>query len=128
MNNKDVKILFLDDEPDIVSILAKIYRMHGYTTHEALNSKQALEIYNTVKPQICIFDIYLVDSELNGIQTFEKIRKNNKDTIGIFFSRITDDDIIKKANELGAFDFLIKPFNPSDLKPIIEAAIKSLAT
>lgn len=127
MDNKDVKILFLDDEPDIVGILAKIYRLHGYTTFEALNSDQALNIYQRENPQICIFDIYLVDSRLDGIQTFEEIRKNNKDTIGIFFSRITEDDIIKRANELGVFDFLVKPFNPSELKPIIESAVQSLA-
>lgn len=126
MKNKDVKILFLDDEKDIVEILAKIFDLHGYTTFSALNSDQALEIFNNERPHICIFDIYLVDSKLDGIEVFEEIRKQNKDTIGIFFSRITEDDIIKRANELGIFDFLVKPFNPSELKPIIELAVKSL--
>lgn len=126
MDNKDIKILFLDDEKDIVEILTKIFRMHGYTTFEALNSDGALDIFNREKPQICVFDIYLVDSKLDGIETFEEIRKDNKDTIGIFFSRVTEDDIIKRANELGIFDFLVKPFNPSELKAVIESAVKTL--
>jgi len=71
-------------------------------------------------------DIYLVDSKLDGIETFEEIRKGNKDTIGIFFSRITEDDIIKRANALGIFDFLVKPFRPSDLRTIIESAVQTL--
>ena len=54
-----------------MEILTKIFRVHGYTTFEALNSDEALDIFNREKPQICVFDIYLVDSKLDGIQTFE---------------------------------------------------------
>ncbi len=126
MDNKDIKILFLDDEKDIVEILNKIFSMYGYTTFEAQNSDQALEIFNREKPQICVFDICLVDSKLDGIETFEEIRKDNKDTIGIFFSRVTEDDIVKRANKLKVFDFLVKPFNPSELKAVIESAAKTL--
>ena len=126
MDNKDIKILFLDDEKDIVEVLTKIFSMYGYTTFQARNSDQALEIFNREKPQICVFDIYLVDSKLDGIEAFEEIRKDNKDTIGIFFSRITEDDIIKRANELGIFDFLVKPFNPTELKGVIEKAAETL--
>jgi DNA-binding response OmpR family regulator len=126
MDNKDFKILFLDDEKDIVEVLAKIFSMHGFTTFEAINSDEALEIFNRENPQICVFDIYLVDSTLDGIETFEEIRKGNKDTVGIFFSRITEDDIIKRANALGIFDFLVKPFKPSDLRAVIEKAVETL--
>lgn len=126
MENKDIKILFLDDEKDIVEILAKIFSMNGYTTFQARNSDQALEIFNREKPQICVFDIYLVDSKLDGIETFEEIRKNSKDTLCIFFSRVTEDDIVKRANKLGVFDFLVKPFNPSELKGVIQSAVKTL--
>ncbi len=126
MKNSDIKILFLDDEKDIVEILAKIFNVHGYTTFQALNSDEALDIFNKEKPQICVFDIYLVDSALDGIEAFEEIRQNNKDTIGIFFSRITEDDIIQRANKLDIFNFLVKPFNPSELKGVIESAAKTL--
>lgn len=126
MGNKDIKILFLDDEKDIVEVLAKIFSMYGYMTFQARNSDQALEIFNREKPQICVFDIYLVDSRLDGIETFEEIRKDNKDTICIFFSRVTEDDIVKRANTLGVFDFLVKPFNPSELKAVIEKAAETL--
>ena len=126
MDNKDIKILFLDDEKDIVEVLAKIFAMYGHTTFKAQNSDQALEIFNREKPQICVFDIYLVDSKLDGIETFEAIRKDNKDTICIFFSRITEDDIVKRANTLGVFDFLVKPFNPHELKAVIEKAVETL--
>lgn len=126
MNNKDIKILFLDDEKDIVEVLKKIFSMYGYATFQARNSDQALEIFNREKPQICVFDIYLVDSRLDGIETFEEIRKDNKDTICIFFSRVTEDDIVKRANKLGVFDFLVKPFNPSELKAVIEKAVETL--
>jgi DNA-binding response OmpR family regulator len=126
MDNKDIKILFLDDEKDIVEVLTKIFSMYGYTAFEARNSDQALEIFEREQPQICVFDIYLVDSALDGIETFTEIRKNNKDTLCIFFSRITEDDVIKRANELGIFDFLVKPFNPSDLKAVVEKAAATL--
>lgn len=126
MDNKDIKILFLDDEKDIVEVLKKIFSMYGYAAFQAQNSDQALEIFNREQPQICVFDIYLVDSRLDGIETFEEIRKDNKDTICIFFSRVTEDDIVKRANKLGVFDFLVKPFNPSELKAVIEKAVETL--
>ena len=126
MDNKDIKILFLDDEKDIVEVLAKIFSMYGYTTFQARNSDQALDIFNREDPQICVFDIYLIDSNLDGIETFEEIRKNNKDILCIFFSRITEDDIVKRANTLGVFDFLVKPFNPQELKAVINKAVETL--
>ena len=116
-----LKIMVLDDEESIVNYIIKIFNLRGFECFGATSSDQALEIFEKEQPDICILDIFLVDSPLNGIEVLEEIRKKNNDTVCIMFSRVTDDENIKKANEFGAFDFLIKPLDPTRLKETVSA-------
>ena len=124
--DKKIKLMILDDESSIVDYITKIFRLKGYETFGASTAKQALEIFQEHKPDICILDIFLVDSQMDGIEVLENIRKVNKETVCIMFTRLTDDEKVKKANEVGIFEFLIKPLDPLCLKEVIIQATKKI--
>jgi two-component system nitrogen regulation response regulator NtrX len=124
--DKKIKLMVMDDESSIVEYITKIFKIKGYDTFGASNAKQALETFQKYQPDICILDVFLVDSELDGVDVLEKIRKVNQDAVCIMFSRITDDEKIKKANELGIFEFLFKPLDPQKLKEVVAEAVKQV--
>jgi DNA-binding NtrC family response regulator len=125
--DRKIKLMVLDDESSIVDYITKIFTMRGYETFGALNAKQALEIFEAHKPDICILDIFLVDSQMDGVEVLENIRKVSQDTVCIMFTRITDDEKVKKANELGIFEFLFKPLDPKRLKDVVAEAARQVS-
>jgi two-component system, NtrC family, nitrogen regulation response regulator NtrX len=124
MNNKKATILLLDDELDIVEFLGRILEREGYEVLGAGNSDEALKVFNSEHPDICILDIHLPDSKIDGVGVLEQIRKKNSETICIMYSRMTDDDHIRKANELNVHDFLVKPVEPQRVKESIARGIE----
>lgn len=124
--DRKIRLMILDDESSIVDYITKIFKLKGYDTFGASTAKQALEIFQEHQPDICILDIFLVDSQMDGIEVLENIRKVNKETICIMFTRITDDEKIRKANELGIFEFLVKPLDPLRLKEVIIEATQQI--
>lgn len=123
---KKLKLMIMDDEESIVHYIKKLFEIRGFETFGAINSTQALKIFEDHQPDICILDVLLVDSKMNGIEVLEQIRQKNKDTICIMFTRISDDDKIKKANELGAYEFLLKPLDGRKLKETVAAAVEDM--
>lgn len=122
--DRAIRLMIMDDEESIVHYITRLFKIKGLETFGATKSDQALSIFEKEQPDICILDIFLVDSEMDGIEVLGKIREKNKDTVCVMFTRITDDDKIKRANELGIYEFLIKPVDPTRLKEVIAEATK----
>src|SRR3989338_4174046 len=120
--DRAIKLMIMDDEESIVDYISRLFRLKGLETFGATKADQALAIFEKEQPDICILDIYLVDSEMDGIEVLGKIRERNKNTVCIMFTRITDDNKVKKANELGIYEFLIKPVDPQQLKDAVSGA------
>ena len=121
MENK-IKLLAMDDEPSILNYFTGYFALKGYATFGALDSTQALKIVQEERPEICILDIIMDKSPLDGIQVLSEIKKFDKEILCIMVSRIMDNDRINEAKELGAFDFIVKPFLPADLKKVVTSA------
>lgn len=124
--DKKLKLMIMDDEESIVHYITKLFEIKGFETFGAANSTQALEIFENEQPDICILDILLVDSTMDGIEVLEEIRRKSKETVCIMFTRISEDEKINKANELGAFEFLLKPIDASKLKEVVAAAVEQI--
>lgn len=109
MDKSKIKILVVDDEEDITHFTAKILQYDGFKALKALDGAQALEIFEKERPQICLIDVHLGYSKIDGMEVLRKIKQMDKNTECIMITRITDKDTIAEAKKLGVKEYLLKP-------------------
>jgi len=116
MTAKEIKVLIVDDSKNIRKLISVVLGKIGYTYVEAGNGLDALEKVDIERPDLVVLDIIIPG--VNGLKVCEEIRKNPKTKdIGII---ILTSEATYEARELahkaGADVFMIKPFEPSDLR------------
>ena len=107
-------ILIIDDEKDILKSVNAILTEEGYRCHEALNSNDALNIFNSHKIDLILLDVWLEDSDHDGIEILEIIRSKNAVPI-ILMSGHGNIDMAVNAIKKGAQEFIEKPFSSERL-------------
>lgn len=109
------RILVVDDEPAWVKILSYILRRQGYEVREELTATDALEALKEFKPDLIVSDVRMPD--MNGFDFLDRVKhtKKNSGTPFVFVTAIDDYDSRRAAQELGAIDYLTKPFNEDDV-------------
>ncbi|HTR80311.1 MAG TPA: ATP-binding protein [Bacteroidota bacterium] len=124
MTAPSVKILVVDDEPDLLDITASYLELEGYTPITALNGLAALEILKSTIPDLIISDITMPG--MSGFDLFTKIRANAalQNTPFIFLSGHTDLQHVMAGKELGSDDYLMKPYEPEMLISTIKGKLK----
>ncbi|MCK5604074.1 response regulator transcription factor [Candidatus Pacearchaeota archaeon] len=115
------KILVVDDEKKIVSLVRAYLEHDGYQVVEAYDGKQALAVFQREKPDLIILDIML--PELDGIEVCRQIRRSSEVPIIMLTAKDEDTDKIVGL-ELGADDYLTKPFSPRELVARIKAIFR----
>jgi len=114
-------ILVVDDEPNIVE-LAKLYlEQEGYRIERVSNGSDALLKLNSAKPSLIVLDLMLPD--IDGFEVCRQIRKKSDVPILMLTARKEDVDKIVGL-ELGADDYLTKPFNPRELVARVKAILR----
>ncbi len=114
-------ILVVDDDLDIRTIVKAALESDGYEVTLAENGVVALEKFDSVNPDIVVLDIVLPD--LSGTEICSKIRA--KSGVPIIFLSGKSDDIDRIIGlELGADDYLTKPFNPRELIARVKAVLR----
>lgn len=103
------KILIADDETEIRSLLKLYLENEGYAVAEAGDGKEALKILAGGDISLCLLDVMM--PEMDGFHVLKEMRKNNNIPVIIISARDTDPDKILGL-DLGADDYMIKPFNP----------------
>ena len=116
LNN--INILVLDDDEKIVERIAEFLSKDSFEVFSAYTPSQALSILNSNPIDIIIIDILL--PEMNGIDILTFINKNYPNIEAIMISGHGDIDLVIKAMQNGAIDFLKKPFNTIDLQLALE--------
>ena len=116
------KILVVDDERDILIGIKAVLEKKGYSVFGAPDSDTALEILQKEKPSICILDVYMPDSKLDGLGILKEIRKTNKETYCIMISRVDDQARIEEARNAQANRYVMKPLSLPELLKLIEEA------
>ena len=110
MNNSDIKILLVDDEPDILEIVGYNLKNEGYLVYTASNGVEALKSAKKITPNLILLDIMM--PEMDGIETCEKIRtiKSLENTLIAFLTARNEDYSQVAGFEAGADDYITKPF------------------
>ena len=124
MNKKDIKILLVDDEPDILEIVGYNLSNEGYQIITANNGIEAVKKAKKESPQLIILDVMM--PEMDGIEACEIIRKNPdlKTTI-ITFLTARDEDYSQVAGfDSGADDYITKPIKPKILISKVKALLR----
>ena len=106
-------ILLVDDEPSIIQLARMYFERDGFRVHEAMDGEAALEAVAKHHPALIVLDVML--PKLAGFEVCRKLRAGG-DLTPIIMLTARDEDIDKILGlELGADDYLTKPFNPREL-------------
>lgn len=120
------KILVIEDEPNINSSICDLLELEDYEAIPALNGKQGIVLAIQEQPDLILCDIMM--PEMTGLEVIETLRKTKlfEDTPFIFLSALSDRGDIRKGMNLGADDYIPKPFEPDDVLTAIEKQINRL--
>ncbi|GGF91345.1 MULTISPECIES: response regulator transcription factor [Rhizobiaceae] len=122
MTENAVRILIVDDEPPIRKLLRVGLSAQAYAVSEAMNAKVAMELAVSDKPDLIILDLGLPD--MSGHDLLAKWRGEGMTLPIVILSSRTDEAGIVKALELGADDYVTKPFGMSELGARIRVALR----
>lgn len=115
------KILIVDDEKNIVDILKFNFKKEGFATLEAYDGEQALNMALTQKPDLILLDIML--PKMDGFTVCRKIRQTL--SIPILMLTAKEEEVDKVLGlELGADDYITKPFSPRELMARVKANLR----
>ncbi len=121
MATKQPKILIVDDEPQIRRFLRTSLPPHGYECIEASDGAEALKSFAKEKPDAVILDLGLPDQD--GFTVLQQIRSGSLTPIVVLSAR-SDVEGKVKALELGADDYVTKPFDMAELLARLKAALR----
>lgn len=114
------KILIVDDEKGIVIMLKNYFEAHGYQAYSAFNGKEALDKISC-QPDIILLDINM--PEIDGLTVCQRIREHISCPILFLTARIETSDKIK-GFDVGADDYIVKPFDVDELGARVEAHLR----
>lgn len=126
MNNKDIRILLVDDEPDILEILDYNLSAEGYKIITAENGMDAIKLAKKKKPQLVILDVMM--PEMDGMEACQQIRKipSLEKTLITFLTARGEDYSQMAGFEAGADDYITKPVKPKVLVSKVNALLRRL--
>ena len=124
MEERRYRVLLADDEPiERMALTKKLKRYFGESLliWQAENGREAVECFNRERCQVVILDIAM--PEMNGVEAAEKIRKLDASCCIIFLSAYDDFAYTRKAIQVRALDYLLKPCEDEDLVAVLEEAM-----
>ncbi len=118
------EILIVDDHPENVHLLEKILAGKNYNVRTAISGRKALNYLQKKQPDLVLLDIMM--PEMDGYQVCAEIKTNplTKDIPVIFLTALTETSAIIKGLELGANDFITKPFHVNEVLARVRAQIE----
>jgi two-component system alkaline phosphatase synthesis response regulator PhoP len=126
MKKKDIKILLVDDEQDILEIVGYNLSQEGYQVITAVNGKEAIAKAKKELPQLIIIDVMM--PEMDGMEAVENIRKLPElSNVIITFLTARSEDYSQVAGfDAGADDYIAKPIKPKLLVSKVKALLRRL--
>lgn len=115
------KILIADDEPEIRDLLRLYLENEQYEVMEAEDGQQALDLLRSRKPDLCVLDIMM--PKMDGYHVLQELRKESNIPVVILSAKDADSEKILGLN-LGADDYLSKPFNPLEAVARVNSNIR----
>jgi DNA-binding response OmpR family regulator len=116
-----MKLLIIDDEPAILETVETKMRREGYTTFTAESAEDGMHLFRRIKPDLVILDIML--PRRSGLDFCRAVRKENTTPIIMISAKSEEEDRVKGL-ELGADDYVVKPFSLSELTARVKAVLR----
>jgi CheY-like chemotaxis protein len=119
-------IMLVDDDELMLQALVELFEENRYTTKPFTKSEDALEYVKGHRPDLVLSDVNLRNSTFGGFSLFEKMTKlgHLHNVPFVFMSGLVDEAIIRAGKELGADDYLTKPFEPDMLLAIVKGKLR----
>ena len=118
-------ILVVDDETDIRNLISGILSDEGYTARAASDGLAALDMIKARQPNLVILDVWLGDSERDGLKILDIIKRDHPYVPVVMISGHGTIETAVAAIKKGAYDFIEKPFQTERLLVVVERAIES---
>jgi DNA-binding response OmpR family regulator len=127
-NKKEVTImqhiLIADDNRDITDILSTYSKMEGFEPLVAADGEEAIRLFNEYKPDVVLLDVMMPKED--GYEVCRKIRKKSNVPVILITARGEDFDKIMGL-DIGADDYIVKPFSPREVMARIRAVLRRMA-
>ncbi|MBA4384352.1 MAG: DNA-binding response regulator [Anaerolinea sp.] len=121
MTDSTQKILVVDDEPQILKVLQAYLEKEGYHVVSAMDGRVALEVFSLENPTFVILDLNLPG--IDGLEVCREIRRSSSVPILMLTARVEEVDKLIGL-ELGADDYVVKPFSPREVVARIKTIMK----
>ncbi len=119
------KVVIVDDEKDILELISDIVEDANYQPFKAKNSQDAFNVISEQQPEAVILDIWLKDSELDGLGILELLKKKYPEIPVIMISGHGNIETALRSLKLGAYDYIEKPFKQDKLIHTLNKAVES---
>jgi DNA-binding response OmpR family regulator len=116
-----VKILVVDDEPNIREVVGRYLRREGYVVVPAADGEEALRLYRRERPGLVVLDLML--PKVSGIEVCRRIQAEGRVPLIMLTARGEEGDRILGLG-LGADDYMVKPFSPRELVARVGAVLR----
>lgn len=124
MKNSDIKILLVDDEPDIIEFLSYNLKKEEYQVFSAMNGEDAVKLAKKIQPHLIVLDVMMPN--MDGIETCEELRAISelKKVIIVFLTARSEDYSEIAGFNAGADDYIAKPVRPKVFLSRVQAHLK----
>jgi DNA-binding response OmpR family regulator len=116
-----MKILVVDDDLDLLGLVVYALRQAGYLTLEAVDGEAALASWERERPDLVILDVNL--PRLSGFEVLARLRARSRVPVLMLTVRAGEEDVVQGL-DLGADDYLAKPFSPRTLLARVRALLR----
>jgi OmpR family response regulator RpaB len=123
-SDQALKILIADDDPSIRRVLETRFAMRGHQVSAASDGAQALEMFRALEPDLVVLDVMM--PQLDGFAVVERIRAQSEVPI-ILLTALGDVADRIMGLQLGADDYMIKPFSPKELEARIRCVLRRVS-
>lgn len=114
-------ILVVEDEPEMLELMEAYLRRDGYRTEHALDGERALDLFRAAQPDLVLLDIQL--PRISGFDVLKTIRQKHLTPVIMVTARAEDLDKLLGL-ELGADDYVVKPFSPREVVARVKAVLR----
>jgi two-component system response regulator ResD len=117
----DARVLVVDDEPIVRDVLSRYLSREGFEVETAADGQAALDAFEATRPELVVLDLML--PRINGLEVFRRIRSRNGAAVIMLTARGEETDRVVGL-ELGADDYIAKPFSPREVVARVRAVLR----
>lgn len=117
------KIMVVDDEVYVCKALRKYLGDMGFSVVEAYDGDEALAVYRQERPEVVLLDLVMPDKD--GLEVLRELKELDPEAAVIVISAVHEKEMVLRAVNEGAIDYITKPIDPDHLKLALQGAIKN---